>query len=82
MSSAMCPQGAEQMKSDPTEGGQGSRGFPSHRRKGEASVQRHRRAKPWYLGFSVKVDLAGDQEVLWRMRWEDALSEQNTNWWK
>lgn len=23
----MCPQGAEQMKSDPTEGGQGSRGF-------------------------------------------------------
>jgi len=70
------------MKSDPTEGGQRSRGFPSHRRKGEASVLRHGRAKPCYLGFSVKVDLAGDQEMLWMMCWEDALLEQKTNWWK
>ena len=70
------------MKSDPTEGRQRSRGFPSHRRKGEASVQRHGRAKPWYQGFSVKVDLAGAQEMLWMMRWEDALLEQKTNWWK
>ena len=45
-------------------------------------MQRHGRAKPWYLGFSVKVDLAGDQEMLWMMCWEDALLEQKTNWWK